>query len=159
MIRGYITKMFGPADAAKYLSHLLQVDARHIQFFRLPQLGIVVVVHPAVQHAKPITAIANRPAWLLDYTLRAYGTVVPQSLYSPASAVRVFQPNENVPLSMPIFFVHQRGTLGLPLTEIAASQGWGLVQNGSALIPGNHNSSTCIRINASVFSRRSSSCV
>jgi hypothetical protein len=135
--------MFGLVGAAKYFSRLLQVDPRHIQPFRSPRLEIVVVVHPAAQQAQPVTTIANRPALLLDYALRPYGTVIPQSLYT------AFQPNNNAPLNMPIFFVHQRGTLGLPLIETAAGRG-GLALNGSAPSPGNHSTRTCIRINVSV---------
>jgi len=109
--------MLGAQQAPRYITHLLQVDERNIQLVVLN--GVFWLLHPAVQNVHPATHIGNRPAWPLDYVLRAIGTVVPQHLYVPA-ATSDAQRYGTVPLNMPIFFIQRDGvTLGLPLNQAA----------------------------------------
>jgi hypothetical protein len=143
----YISKMVEPLEAARYFTRLLQFDERHLHLVNMN--GIIFIIHPAVQHARPSTLIANRPAWLLDYIYRDYGTVVPQSIWSPATAGDA-QRYCNVPLNMPIFFVHgERGILGLRLAQATAGRIEGLL-NGRAPAPIGNGHTTSIRIKVSI---------
>ena len=145
---GYISKMVGPLEAARYFTRLLQFDERQLRLVISPH-GAIYIILPAVQHARPSTLIDNRPAWLLDFLYRDYGTVVPQSIWSPATAGDA-QRYCNVPLNMPIFFVHgERGTLGLRLAQATAGRIEGLM-NGRAPAPIGNGHTTSIRIKVSV---------
>ena len=140
--------MVGPLEAARYFTRLLQFDERQLRLVISPH-GAIYIILPAVQHARPSTLIDNRPAWLLDFLYRDYGTVVPQSIWSPATAGDA-QRYCNVPLNMPIFFVHgERGTLGLRLAQATAGRIEGLM-NGRAPAPIGNGHTTSIRIKVSV---------
>jgi len=114
---GYISRMIGAMHAPRYFTHLLQFNERDIQLVASNDTSgaaAFLLIHPAVQNVQPITYIDNRPAWLLDYMVRDIGTVVPQSLWSPAAT-------PTVPLHVPIFFVQRdQRTIGLPLSLAAA---------------------------------------
>ena len=143
----YISKMVRPLEAAQYFTRLLQFDERHLHLVILH--GAIFIIHPAVQHAQPSTRISNRPAWRLDCLYRDYGTVVPQSIWSPATAGDA-QRYCNVPLNMPIFFVHgERGTLGLRVAQATTGRIDGLL-SGRAPAPIGNGHTTSIRIKVSV---------
>ena len=117
---GYIATTFGAWEAPPY-------------FTRLPQFGVgrhqlhitleneVFIIYPAVSHVQPSTYICDEPAWLLDYKVRDYGSVVPQSIWIPPTTHVVGLHYVTVPLSVPVFFVHgDRRTLGLRVVQAAA---------------------------------------
>ncbi|KAF8487151.1 hypothetical protein DFH94DRAFT_16357 [Russula ochroleuca] len=140
--RGYIARMVGPMEAARYFTRLLQFDERHLQLMVSILRGAFFIIHPAVHHVQPspIQVIANQPAWLLDYKSRGYGTVVPQRLYRDA------QSHPNVPLNMPIFFAHSElGTLGLRLAQAREGNIEGLLDGRAPALVGDCNT-TYIRI-------------
>jgi hypothetical protein len=111
------------------------------------------IQNPAIQHTPPSTYISNRPAWLLDYLLRNYGTVVPQSIWSPGTPSDAQRYN-NVTLNMPIFFVQSdRRTLGLQLVHAAAGDCMGVL-NARAAAPVGGCHTTSIRIKVRVFKKR-----
>jgi hypothetical protein len=126
--------MIGPLEAERYFNRLLRLCGRPFH---------PITIRPAVKHAQPSTDIANGRALLLDFILRDYGTVVPQSIFSPKHAIRM--------LNMPIFFVHgENGVLGLPLAH--AATGSCKVLNGRAPAPvGNGDAARIqVRIRVSV---------
>jgi hypothetical protein len=140
--------MFGALGAAQYLTRLLQFDERHLQLILQQAPAAIFIIGPAVQNAQPSNLIANRPAWLLDYLWRNYGTVVRQLIWTPASAADA-QRFGNVLLKMPVFFVHHdRTTLGLRLAQAAAGNCEGLL-NARSPAPVGNSYTAFIRINVS----------
>jgi len=122
---GYISRMIGAMHAPRYFTHLLQFNERDIQLVASNDTSgaaAFLLIHPAVQNVQPIIYIDNRPAWLLDYTVRDIGTVVPQRRQVWSSAdISDAQRYATVPLHMPIFFIQRdRRTIGLPLNLAAA---------------------------------------
>jgi hypothetical protein len=118
--------MFGPDCAALYFARLLKVDARSLRSTMSQEWPhAFFVTSPTVQNAPPSLPINGRPAWLLDYTIRHVGTVVPQRLWlqAPGNNTSDIVRHANVSLNMPIFFVgNDRVSLGLPL-PVAITEG------------------------------------
>ena len=145
---GYIATTLGAQEAPLYFTHLLQFGERLLQLYITPETMSFFIMGPAVQHAPYSTYIFNRAAWLLDYRVRDYGTVVPQKIWSPTlpgDAQRHYSFTK-----MPIFFVFgDRTTLGIQLTQAAAGHCGGLL-NGHAPAPFVSCSTTYIRIGVSV---------
>lgn len=143
--------MLGAMEAALYFARLLGIDESHLQLAFQEVFGIIIIVRPtpALQHVPPSASIANRPAWLLDYIWRNYGTVVPQHIWAPAAPGDA-QRYRNVS-NMPIFFVKSdRRTLGLRLVHAAMNNCAGLL-NGQVAAPVGGCSTTYICLRVSVF--------
>jgi len=146
-IDGNLAQMVGPERAAWYFTRLLRVDARALR----PTVSqdwphAFFITSPAVQNAHPSLTIGGLPAWLLDYAVRNYGTVVPQRIWSPAQPTEG-QRYSNVSLNMPIFFVHNdRVSLGLPLIKAVTGSCATLLGAGTPA-PIGDISTTYIRIN------------
>ena len=149
---GYIARTLGPRDAAQYLTRLLRVDERfHKPIPSHEWSDAFFITNPVIPNAHPHVYIANRPAWLLAYVLRNYGTVVPQSIWSPGTPSDAQRYN-NVPLNMPIFFVqHDLSALGLQVVHAAAGDFMGLLLGAGGAAPVGNCSTTSIRIKVSVL--------
>jgi hypothetical protein len=154
---GYVARTLGPRDTPQYFTRLLRVDERFLQPTASSDWpDAFFMTNPAITNAYPSVYIANRPAWLLDYLVRHYGTVVPQRIWSPGSPSDAQRYN-NVVLNMPIFFVQSdRKTLGLQLVHAAAGDSMRLL-NAHAPAPVGSCHTTSIRIKVGVFHRRTSS--
>jgi hypothetical protein len=144
--------MVGATEAKWYFNRLLQFDERHLDLIILR--GAFNIIHPTVQHAQP-SNVGNRPAWLLDYILCNYGTVIPQSLNPPTTAVGHTKSHRNpfdMPLKMPIFFVRgQRQMLGLKLPQAASGDlEWLRNKDATAPLENGNSNTTSIRIMVSV---------
>ena len=140
--------MLGPREAPSYVTRLLQFEERYLQLYITPDSLAFLIIGPPVQHAQHATYISNRPAWLLDYKVRDGGTVVPQRIWSPASAGDA-QRYCRVP-KWPIFFVSGNGmSLGIPLTQASAGHFPGLL-NGRSPAPVGNGHTTNIRVKVSV---------
>ena len=144
--------MLGAREAPSYFTRLLQFGEHHLQLYLTPETMAFFIISPAVQHAPYTIYLFNRPAWLLDYRVRDYGTVVPQSIWAPATpgdAQRYCKV-----LKMPIFFVlGDRTTLGIRLAEAVEGRSGGLL-NGHAPAPVGDCSTAQIRVKVSVLSSR-----
>ena len=137
--------MLGPIETPKYFARLLRFNERYLQLNVSTSPGVFFIIHPAVQHAQPSASIAKRPAWLLDYRMRNYGTVVPLILDHWISEKLL-----RTPIFLPIFFVHSdRKTLGLRLIQAAAGNCAGLL-NAHAPAPVGNCHTTLIRVKVSV---------
>ncbi|KAI0255572.1 hypothetical protein BJV78DRAFT_1279317 [Lactifluus subvellereus] len=147
-VDGNIAQTFGPERATQYFARLLRVDLRSLRPTGSQEWPhAFFITSPAVKNSPPSVLIDRQPAWLLDYAIRDVGTVVPQHIWSvhhPSDGGRYYK---NVPLNMPIFFVHNdRVTLGLPLLRAAAGDCMTLLGVGAAP-PVGDCSTTSIRIN------------
>lgn len=152
---GYIATMLDPTEAPSYFTRLLQYEERYLQLYITPDSLAFLIIGPPVQHAQHATYISNRPAWLLDYKVRDCGTVVPQRIWSPASAGDA-QRYCRVP-KWPIFFVSGNGmTLGIPLTQVSVAGHFPGLLNGHLPAPVGNGHTTYIRVKVSVsqFARR-----
>ena len=144
--------MLGAREAPSYFTRLLKFGEHLLQLYLTPETMAFFITSPAVHHALYTTYIFNRPAWLLDYRVREYGTVVPQSIWAPATPGDA-QRYCNV-LKMPIFFMFgDRMRLGVQLTEAAEGRCGGL-QNGHAPAPVGDSHIVYIRVKVSVLSSR-----
>jgi hypothetical protein len=156
-IDGHIAQTFGPETAGQYFARLLRVDSQLLQPVETQEWpDAFFITSPEVQNAPPSAQIAGQPAWLLDYAIQQVGTVVPQRIWSaqhPADAQRY----GNVPLNMPIFFVHgDRVNLGLPQPTAAGGVG-SMLLGADAIAPLGDCTTTYIRINVSLLIRHTSS--
>jgi hypothetical protein len=147
----YISRMFGPAGAEQYITHLLGgFNYELLQpTYSIQRPGTFFFTIPIIQNVAPYIHINGRPAWLLDYQIRSSGTIVPQSIWrpnNPSDARRYI----NVTLHMPIFFVHMNMVdLGLNLIHAAAD--CGMLLGAHIAAPVGACSSTIVRIKVGVF--------
>ncbi|KAI9432653.1 hypothetical protein H4582DRAFT_2083042 [Lactarius indigo] len=145
LVDGNIAQMFGPLDAGKYFTRLLQIDSRAIRTMHDPQWpSAFFISHPSASRAHHFTVVQGQHVWLLDYLIRHGGTVVVQRIWAPQNEG---QRHAHVPLNMPIFFLHNdRRTLGLPIVAAAARDCMTLLDTGKPAAVGDC-STTFIRIN------------
>jgi hypothetical protein len=149
---GYVAQTFGTRDTPPFFTRLLRVNEYTIQPTVTHEWpGAFFITSPVVPNVRSIyISHINRHAWLLDYELRDYGTVVQQRIWSPGAPADAQRYN-NVALNMPIFFVeNNRSTLGLPLVHAAAGDCMRLLDAREAALVGNCHT-TSIRINVSAF--------
>ena len=143
--------MLGTVEAALYFTRLLGFDENQLHLAIQEVFGIIIIIYPTLQRVSrlpPFASIANRPAWLLDYISRQYGTVVPQRIWAPAAPgdVQRYRTVSN----MPIFFVKSdRTTLGLRLVQAALGNCAGLL-DGQVAAPIGDCYTTYIRARVSV---------
>lgn len=133
--------MFGATKTPEYFTRLLRFDERYLQL-------IVSSVYEAfVIHTQSSSSIFNRPDAILDYKLQDYGSVVPQSTWTPATPGGALRRNSS--LKMPIFFVQGCKTLGIGLVQAAAGICTGLL-DARALAPIGFAHTIFIRVNVSI---------
>ena len=132
--------MFGTTETPEYFTRLLGFDERYLQ--------LIVSSVSFFIHTQSSSSIFNRPAEILDYKLQDYGSVVPQSTWTPATPGGALR--RNASLKMPIFFVHSCKTLGIGLTQAAAGICTGLL-DARALAPIGYAHTIFIRVKVSSF--------
>jgi len=145
-IDGYIAQTFGPRGAAPYFTRLLGLEAQILRpIVSQAWPHAFFITSPVIPNVPPSLSINGKPAWLLDYSTRQVGTVVPQRIWSPG-----YSPDSQRyvhPLKLPIFFVHKdRVNLGLPLLKAAAGNCETLL-DAKAAAPVGNPSTMYIRIN------------
>jgi hypothetical protein len=164
LVDSTLAHMFGPEGAAIYFARLLRVDVRTLQ----PTMSqewphAFFITSPTVQQnaTPPALYINRRPAYLLDYTIREIGTVVPQGIWPPAnnnntsaSADTRARSPKGTSLNMPIFFAGtDRISLGLPLSVAIAEDDRAQLQDASSPAQIGHGSTAYIRITVSIHSK------
>ena len=139
LIDSYITFTFTPLGANIYLANLFKIDRQPVQTF-LHQGAFFVWNQPLLPHlTSPSLNFNGQPAWLLDYSIRPGGTVVPQQLQGDSRHYA-----EQAPLQMPLFFMQENGTLGVPIANAAAGQMF--LREARHPAPFGKNTTTKIRI-------------
>ncbi|KAH9011528.1 hypothetical protein EDB83DRAFT_2420844 [Lactarius deliciosus] len=124
LVDGYVSQTFRSRAAEQYFLNLLRSTSvpphtplsypgREGNFFFLHS----VPSHIPAQHSSP------PGRWLLDRGVVTRGTVVPQTLWSPHSAV---ERRQQVDLQLPIFFENTDGRLGISLEASVAGQCYSL---------------------------------
>src|SRR5713101_2196094 len=169
LVDGNLAHMFGPEGAAIYFARLLKVDVRtlrptmspewpHAFFITSPQAPTAVTMQQNNNNAAPplppTLYINGLPAYLLDYTIRQVGTVVPQGIWPPGNTSSASSSTRApaLNLNMPIFFVGMdRISLGLPLPLAIAEGDHVSLQGASSPAQIGHGSTTYIRITVSIL--------
>jgi len=153
LIEGYIARCFGPRQAGKYFACLLgRVLERDLIAFTPNPPGkesALFVVPPIPRHTA--SPSLNQSNWVLDRTVVAKGTVVPQALWDPDTVTKEGRSAEEAELQMPIFFECTDGRLGIPLEDVTAGQ-YDSLLDAQAFAPLGSVPSTLIRILVSEFS-------
>ena len=85
---------------------------------------------------------------MLDRSVMAIGTVIPQNLWTPTTVADRRQHVQDAELQRPIFFVHTDGRLGLPL-EAAVGGRCHTLLNSQSHAPLGRQTTTHIRIGVS----------
>ena len=163
LVDSNLAHMFGPEGAAIYFARLLKVDVRslrptmsqewpHAFFITSPSPTTATAAQQNHHHdAHPPTLYINRrPAYLLDYTIRQVGTVVPQGIWPPGNNSSSSAKAASQNLNMPIFFVGMdRISLGLPLPLAIAEGDRVQLQGATSPAQIGHGSTTYIRMTVS----------
>ena len=122
-VDGYLSYTFTPQVAEIYLAYLFKVDPKRVQAFGVFNWpGAFFVADLPMNHCQPKHIGNGRYAWLLDYAIARYGSVVPQQLWSPQGQGDWRRYVEQARLYIPVFFVNMDGSLGVPVSYAAAGQ-------------------------------------
>ena len=122
-VDGYLSYTFTPQAAEIYLAYLFKVDPKRVQAFGAYNWpGAFFVADPPMNHCRAQHIGNGRYAWLLDYAIGRYGSVVPQQLWSPQGQGDWRRYVEQARLYIPVFFVNMDGSLGVPVSHAAAGQ-------------------------------------
>jgi hypothetical protein len=116
LIDGYIAYTFKPQNAEGYLVHLFNVNAASVHH----QSGAFYALNHPVHNIPPAHFVNGQDAWLLDYVVRAGGSVVPQEPWSPQGQGDRRRYVIQAQFRMPVFFVDSDGNLGVPVMNAAA---------------------------------------
>ena len=124
LVDGYISQTFRSRAAEQYFLNLLKSNSVPPQaVLSYPgREGNFFLLHAVPPH---IPAQLSNPQghWLLDRGVVTRGTVVPQTLWSPHTAI---DRRQQVDLQMPIFFEGTDGRLGISLEASAVGQCYSL---------------------------------
>jgi hypothetical protein len=127
LVDGYISRTFSSRVAEEYFFRLLKRN--HIPAYRvLSHPGMesrFFIVDPASPQL-PIRPLSELQRVVLDRSLIAMGTVVPQTMWSPLAVEDRRRLVGEAELQMPIFFEGADGKLGISLEACAAGQCDGL---------------------------------
>ncbi|KAF8269742.1 hypothetical protein EI94DRAFT_1798904 [Lactarius quietus] len=115
LIDGYISQTFRSRAAEHYFLNLLKSASipSHATLPRTWREGNLFFVHSVPSHIPRFPSTPGQ--WLLDCGIMDRGTVVPQTMWSPQSAMDRRQHVEKAMLQMPVFFEGNDGGLGLSL--------------------------------------------
>ena len=151
---GFLTRMFGRRDAAFFIQSLFKVDVRDVYL-----VGNVPGWHNALMTRTPSINDArvdafdpsNRPLWLLDIIPPAMYHVVPQQIWTPPNQSDWRRYVEQANLRMPVFFIQNDGTIGLPLARAITGDRALRGADTPAPLGGGHSTQIRIAVSTSLF--------
>lgn len=112
--------MFGRRDAAFFIQSLFKMDARDVYLVgNVPGWPNALMSRTPSIHDARFDAVDpnNRPLWLLDIMPPPMYHVVPQQIWTPPNQSDWRRYVEQANLRMPVFFIQNDGTIGLPLAR------------------------------------------
>jgi hypothetical protein len=126
LVDGYISRSFSSRMAEEYFFHLLKRN--HIPTYRVVSYAGTEGCYFVLDSAPPREQVRPLPEsnWVLDRSMVAMGTVVPQAMWSPPSVEDKRWLVGEAELQIPIFFEGPDGKLGIPLEAAASGQCDGL---------------------------------
>jgi hypothetical protein len=107
---------------------------------------------PSIEGAR-VNALApnNRPLYLLDIIPLTMYLVVPQKIWTPPYQSDWRQYVEQVSLRMPVFFIQNDGTIGLPLERALRGDRASMrLADMAAPLGGGHSTQICIAVSTSL---------
>jgi len=127
LVDGYISQSFNSRAAEEYFFHLLKRN--HIPAYRVVSYAGTESCYFVLDSASPHGQVRPLPEsnWVLDRSMMAMGTVVPQAMWSPPSVEDKRWLVGEAELQMPIFFEGPDGKLGIPLEAAASGRCDGLI--------------------------------
>jgi hypothetical protein len=152
LVDGYISRSFTSRAAEEYFFHLLKRN--HIPAYRVVSYPGSESCYFVLDSASPHGQVRPLPEsdWVLDRSMMAMGTVVPQAMWSPPSVEEKRRLVGEAELQMPIFFEGPDGKLGIPL-EAAASGPCGGLTNAQEIARVGQRSILNVRILVSTASQ------
>ena len=141
-------RMFGRRDAALFIESLLKVNVRDVVLYEKVHEwhNALMVSNPSINDGRYVAfAPNNQPLWILDIIPGPTDNVVPQRIWTPPNQSDWRRYVEQARLCMPIFFIQNDGTIGLPLVRALSGQR-GLLRCGDTPAPLGGGHSTQIRI-------------
>jgi hypothetical protein len=112
--------MFGRGDAAFFIQSLFKVNVRDVYLVgNVPGWPNAFMTRTPSTNDARVDAIDpnNRPLWLLDIIPPSMNHVVPQQMWTPPNQSDWRRYVEQANLRMPVFFIQNDGTIGLPLAR------------------------------------------
>ena len=144
--------MFGRQDAAFFIESLLKVDAKSVCLIEnVPGWPNALMSLSSSTQDVSHAALTpkNLPLWLLDFVPMPIYDVVPQKIWTPPNQSDWRRYVEQASLRMPIFFIQNNGTTGLPLVR-ALGGGGPMLRGADAPAPLGGGHFTQIRIAVSI---------
>jgi len=127
LVDGYISRTFSSRVTEEYFFRLLKRN--HIPAYRVlshPGMESRFFIVDSASPQLPIRPLSELQRVVLDRSLIAMGTVVPQTMWSPLAVEDRRRLAGEAELQMPIFFEGADGKLGISLEACAAGQCDGL---------------------------------
>jgi hypothetical protein len=146
LVDGYISQTFRSRAAGQFFLDLLERTSipPHMVLSYSGREGHFFFTHSVPSHI-PIQHSSPPDCWLLDCGIVDRGTVVPQRMWSPHSALDRARHVVGAQLQMPIFFEGEDRSLGIPLVK--STNGWcNDLRDANHPAPLGPRSSTYIRI-------------
>jgi hypothetical protein len=149
---GFLVRMFGERDAAFFIESLLKMNARDVYLVEnVPGWpDALMVQRPSVGDTRYDVLANNSPLWVLDFIPRPIYRVVPQKIWTPPNQSDWRRYVEQSNLRMPVFFVQNNGTIGLPLARAAVGDTASLRRaDSTAPLGGGHSTQIRIAVSSS----------
>jgi hypothetical protein len=149
---GFLVRMFGERDAAFFIESLLKMNARDVYLVgNVPGWpDALMIQRPSVGDTRYDVLANNSPLWVLDFIPRPIYRVVPQKIWTPPNQSDWRRYVEQSNLRMPVFFVQNNGTIGLPLARAAVGDTASLRRGDSAApLGGGHSTQIRIAVSSS----------
>lgn len=147
--------MFGRRDAAFFIESLLKVNVRDVYLVgNVPGWpSALMSQRPSIRDARvDAVDLNNRPLWLLDIVPPPMYNVVPQQIWTPPNQSDWRRYVEQASLRMPVFFIQNDGTIGLPLARALAGDRASLRSaDMPAPLGGGHSTQIRIAVSTSPF--------
>jgi hypothetical protein len=151
---GFLTRMFGRRDAAFFIQSLFKVDVRDVHLVgNVPGWHNALMTRTPSIHDTQVDAIDpnHRPLWLLDIIPPAMYQVVPQQIWSPPNQSDWRRYVEQANLRMPVFFIQNDGTIGLPLARAITGDRALRGADMPAPLGGGHSTQIRVAVSTSLF--------
>jgi len=146
LVDGYISQTFRSRAAEQYFLNLLKstfIPPHTILSYAVRE-GSFFFLHSVPPHI-PVQRPSPPGCWLLDRGIVDRGTVVPQRMWSPHTALDKIRHVVTAQLQMPVFFEGEGRSLGISLVASTNGRSHDL-RDANHPAPLGHKSSTYIRI-------------
>lgn len=151
---GFLTKIFGLQGAAFLIESLLKVGAKSVYLVEnVPGWPNALMSKCGTTLDAPhVARTPNNEPLCLDFVPMPMYDVVPQKIWAPPNQSDWRQYVEQTSLCMPVFFIQNNGTIGLPLVR-ALGGGGAMLRGADTTAPlgwGHSATQICIAVSISL---------